>query len=257
MMQSFSRPLLGLAGLTLLEARRTAVAKAALAAIAIALSLALFASRIVLTEQERVTVVAYAVIVRLAIVFILAQAIIANSVRDLNDRIVDHFLALPLTRMQYAFGKWLGWCGVAAVGGVLAGLPLLGFSATPGRLAWTLSFAAETVVVATLALLLALALGRVMTAMLAFCCMYLFARVGYLLVLLSTNMGATQGSLLDRFDAHYVEFAGFLLPRVDRFADTSWLSGGSIHIEPCLLQALIYIALLGAAANIELRRKQF
>jgi len=76
-------------------------------------------------------------------------------------------------------------------------------------------------------------------------------------VLLSANMGATKGNLIDRFDARYVEAAAYLLPRLDRFADTSWLSGGSISMGQGLLQALIYIALLGAAANIELRRKQF
>ncbi len=72
-MQPVSRPMWGLARLTLLEARRTAVGKAALGAMTAALFLALFASRIVLVDQERVTVVAYAVIVRLALVFTLAS----------------------------------------------------------------------------------------------------------------------------------------------------------------------------------------
>src|SRR3981081_1652091 len=136
-MQPTSRAVMGLARLTLLEAPRTAVGKAALAAIIIALSLALFVDRVVLTDQARATVVTYAVIVRLAIVLILGQAIIANTVRDLNERIIDNFLALPLTRMQYAFGKWLGWILVAALCALLAGLPLLVFSNTPGRLPWT------------------------------------------------------------------------------------------------------------------------
>jgi hypothetical protein len=93
--------------------------------------------------------------------------------------------------------------------------------------------------------------------MFAFCAMYLFARVSSMLVLLSANMGADQGSLLDRFDARYVELAGYLLPRMDRFAVTEWLAGGAIRFGPELLQAVIYIALLGAVARIELRRKQF
>ena len=93
--------------------------------------------------------------------------------------------------------------------------------------------------------------------MFAFCALYLFARVSSMLVLLSTNMGADRGSLLDRFDARYVELAGYLLPRLDRFAATEWLSGGLIRLGPDLLQAVIYIALLGAVAGIELRRKQF
>ncbi|MCU1294079.1 MAG: putative rane protein [Bryobacterales bacterium] len=252
-----ARAVLGLARLTLLEARRTAVGKAALAAVGIAVSLALFVDRVVLTDQERATVVTYAVIVRLAIVLILGQAIIANTVRDLNERIIDNFLALPLTRMQYALGKWLGWTLVGIVCAVTAGLPLVGFSNTPGRLQWTLSFAAEAVVVASLALILALTLGRIITAVFAFFCLYLFARVSSMLVLLSFNTGANHGSLLDRFDARYVEFAGYLLPRLDRFADTSWLTGAAIHFGPDLVQAAIYIALLGAVAHIELRRKQF
>ena len=251
------RAVAGLARLTFLEARRTAVGKAVVAAIVIALCLALFVDRIVLTEQARATVVTYAVIVRLGIVLLIAQAIIANTVRDLNERIVEHFLALPLTRLQYAVGKWLGWAGVAAVAGIAAGLPLLGFTETPGRLAWTFSFAAEAVVVASIALLLALALGRIVTAMLAFCCLYLFARISYLLVLLSNNMGAHQGTLVERFDARYVELASYLLPRMDRFADTAWLTGSAVRIGPDVLQGVIYIALLGAVASIELRRKQF
>jgi len=257
MMRSISHAVLGLARLTLLEARRTAIGKAVFAAIAIAVCLALFVDRVVLTDQERATVVTYAVIVRLALVLTLGLAIIANTVRDLNERIIDNFLALPLTRMQYALGKWLGWALVAILCALSAGLPLLGFLSTPGRMQWTLSFAAEAVLVASLALVLALALGRVITAMFAFCAMYLFARVSSMLVLLSVNMGANQGSLLDRFDARYVELAGYLLPRMDRFADTGWLSGGPIRFGPDLLQAVIYIALLGAVARIELRRKQF
>jgi hypothetical protein len=251
------RALLALARLTLLEARRTAMGKAVVAAIAIAICLALFIDRIVLTDQERATVVTYAVLVRLAIVLLIGQAIIANTVRDLNERIVEHFLALPLTRMQYAIGKWLGWVGVAAISGMAAGLPLLGFPGTPGRLAWTLSFVAEAMVVASLALLLALALGRIVTAMLAFCCMYLFARISYLLVLLSNNMDAGHGSLVERFDARYIELASYLLPRMDRFADTAWLAGGAIRFGPDILQGVIYIGLLAAVASIELRRRQF
>ena len=256
-MQLISRAALGLARLTLLEARRTAVGKAALAAIAMAICLALFAGRVVLIDQERATVVAYAVTVRLALVLILGLAIIANTTRDLNERIIDNFLALPLTRLQYAFGKWLGWSLVAVLYALAAGLPLLAFSSAPGRLQWTLSFAAEAVVVASLALLLALALGRIVTAMLAFCSMYLFARVSALLLLLSANMGADQGSVVDRVSARYLELAGHLVPRMDRFAETAWLSGGPIRFGPDLLQAGVYIALLGAVAHLELRRKQF
>lgn len=247
----------GLARLTLLEARRTAVGKAAVAAIIVALGVALFMTRIVLTDQERATVVTYAVVVRLSLVFVLAQAIIANTVRDLNERVIENFLALPVTRMQYALGKWLGWVAVAVACGLAAGLPLLGFSNTPGRLVWTLSLAAEAVLVAGMALLLALALGRIVTAMLAFCCVYLLARIGFMLALLSVNMGANHGTPLDRFDAGYIKIVGFLLPRMDRFADTAWLSGGPIHFGPDILQAVIYVALLGAVANVDLRRKQF
>jgi hypothetical protein len=44
---------------------------------------------------------------------------------------------------------------------------------------------------------------------------------------------------------------------MDRFADTAWLTGSPVHFGPDILQALIYIALLGAVAHLELRRKQF
>jgi hypothetical protein len=44
---------------------------------------------------------------------------------------------------------------------------------------------------------------------------------------------------------------------MDRFAETAWLTGAAVRIGPGLLQGMIYLALLGAVANFELRRKQF
>jgi hypothetical protein len=44
---------------------------------------------------------------------------------------------------------------------------------------------------------------------------------------------------------------------MDRFAESAWLTGGVIRFGPELLQGVIYLALLGAVAGIELRRKQF
>ena len=44
---------------------------------------------------------------------------------------------------------------------------------------------------------------------------------------------------------------------MDRFAETAWLTGGTIRLGAGLLQGVIYLALLGAVANLELRRKQF
>ena len=126
MMRPMPRPMAGLARLTLLEARRTAVGKSVIAAIAIALCLALFMDRIVLTEQARAAVVTYAVIVRLGLVLLIAQAIIANTVRDLHERVVEHFLALPLT--PSAICHWQ----VAGVGGCRGPLRDRGGTAVAG-----------------------------------------------------------------------------------------------------------------------------
>jgi hypothetical protein len=93
--------------------------------------------------------------------------------------------------------------------------------------------------------------------MLAFCCLYLFARISYLLVLLGNNMDASEGSLIERLDTRYIELASYLLPRMDRFAETAWLTGGAVRLTPGLLQGVIYLALLAAVASLELRRKQF
>ena len=125
-------------------------------------------------------------------------------------------------------GRWLGWSAVAAVCGLAAGSPLLAFSSTPGS--WLgRSFAAETVIIASLALLLALALVGSSPPCSLFA-MYLFARIGYLLVLLSANMGATKGSLIDRVDALALKRPGTCcrgwialpIPRADRRCDQHW-----------------------------------
>jgi hypothetical protein len=85
----------------------------------------------------------------------------------------------------------------------------------------------------------------------------LFARISYLLILLGNNMGASQGSAVERLNLLYIQIASYLLPRMDRFAETAWLTGAAVRIGPGLLQGMIYLALLGAVANFELRRKQF
>jgi hypothetical protein len=251
------RTLLAIARYTILESRRTFIVRAGISGFAAVFLLALFIAHTALTEPVRIEVTMYAVLVRIVLAAVIGLGIISNTVRDLESRLTDNFLALSIPRMRYVLGKWLGYATVAVLLALLAAAPLALFAGTPGRLAWALSLAAESLVTASLALLLGLSLGRVVTATLAYCAIYVFARIGFLVVLLGATTRNSTHALVDRIDSGYVEFATYLLPRLDRFAETAWLTGGAVRFGPDLVQAAIYLALLGTVASFEINRKEF
>ena len=141
----------------------------------------------------------------------------------------------------------------------LAGIAV-GAIASPGLAAagwWTLSLFVEGVIVAVAALFFALALPSAVTSALAALGLYALGRmIGLLGGIAAAH--APAGPIMWTLD-RLVGLLTLVLPRLDLLSRSAWLvhgAGDLAGLGPALLQGLVYVMLLGAAASFDFGRRQ-
>ncbi|MGZ3181668.1 MAG: ABC transporter permease [Telluria sp.] len=236
---------------TVLEARRNRVVWLFLLAAAGALALARFAGTLALAETRALEAAVAAGILRLAAALLVIGFCVQGVAREAQERRRDVYLALPVRRGAYIGGKLMGF-GLLATGAAAAAMAaLLPFAPAAACIAWGLTLAAELWICAAFALFCASGLRTPLAALAASAGFYLLARSVGAIVLLAAQRGGT-GAIVSRM-------IGALLPHLDQFARTDWLAYGGATapaVLACLVQAVIYVALLGSAAAWDLARKE-
>ena len=96
-----------IARFTILEAWRTHFALLLLMVIIAGVGLSAFMTSQAITETETIRISILAASLRLLSVFVLSIYVISSFVREINDKGMELTLALPITRAQYLFGKFL------------------------------------------------------------------------------------------------------------------------------------------------------
>ncbi|MFD2367223.1 ABC transporter permease [Pseudoduganella sp. GCM10020061] len=243
---------LAIAGFTIVEARRNGLAWVFAAAALAALGAALFAGTLALTEVRAMRAAIGGPVLRLAAVFMVAGFVATSIAREKDDRVRDVLLSLPITRARFAWARLAGFCAVALVVGLLCGLVALAFGPIGQVALWTLSLACELMIVAAFALFAATGLANVVAALAATLGFYLLARMAAALQLLGQERARSQ---LETIAADAVSA---VLPHLDAFARTEWLAyggAGAADAGHALLQAAIYVVLLGAACALDLQRE--
>src|SRR6202044_1397301 len=109
----FSGHLRPLAGLVLLEARRTRLPQIALLVALAGMGLAQFVAQTALTESDLVRISLLAALYRLTAVFILASFVIGTVQAEFADQGVQLALSLPITRAGFCAGKLAGFVACA------------------------------------------------------------------------------------------------------------------------------------------------
>ena len=219
-----------------------------------------FAGGLALTETAQVQGSLVAFIMRLAAVFIIALLVITGMVREFNEKSIDMILALPAPRYVYYTGKLCGFLILAVIVAGLAGLPLFLYAGAEQVLLWSFSLFCELSIIAALCLFFLFTLGQVTAALSAVAAFYLLAR----------SMGSMQliahSPILETVTPAQVimrtvlDIIAGLLPDLDVFTQTGWLvygDGGVQDLSPIVLQTLIYVSLLAAAALFDLYRRNF
>lgn len=253
-MRGFDVAIRSVARLVWFEALRGRLFRGAVVVALLVLFVVGFVDSLALTEARETRAAISAFLLRLALMFVFASFITFGLAREFSDRQVPFALSAPISRGRWLWGRYLGLMLAAAPLVLVAALVLL-FSGSPTAvLAWAMSFYAELLVVAAFALFVGLALPQGATALTLTLGFYLLARVFADLQLIAQGAFATS----DSGWLSVLTVFGWLLPRLDRFADSAWL----VMTPPMpwvfllmLLEAVIYIGLLLAAAWVDLTRK--
>ncbi|MBE8158503.1 MAG: ABC transporter permease, partial [Betaproteobacteria bacterium] len=242
---------------TVREALRNRILWIALVFSVMGVGLAAFIGDVALVEHRAVEVVLLASAYRYCAALALMVLVISTLVREFNDKCLELYLSMTISRGIYFTGKL---CGFFAVGGLLAavfgGVLLLYADAVPAAF-WALSLMCELAIVAAVAVFCVMSFNQQIPASFAACLVfYLMCRAADGIVLISKSE-----IILHTFGAAAMQFIVktlvFVLPSLGRFARSEWLAygGGDYGMGLVALQTAVYVGLIGAAAMIDFSRK--
>ena len=240
---------------TLLEAARSRLVWLVLGTILIFCAMSLFIRELAITDSVRLQTAFLATSLRSTSFFLIAAFIIGTLQRELNDKSPALLLALDLPRSHFVLGKYLGMAGVASLIGLSCALPLALLTPSAVWLAWTTSLLLEAWIIAAVSVFCGISLRSVAAGLAFTIGFYLLAKSLAALQLIS-HASLDAASLTHRYLTGLLDALALLLPRLDEFAKTSWLvDGASTALGPLALQALVFSALVTAAAMFDMYRK--
>ncbi|MSQ72936.1 MAG: ABC transporter permease [Betaproteobacteria bacterium] len=250
--------IIAIAHMTLLEAVRNRLAWLAAIVMLFALGLGLFLNQVAVTESLEIRITLVAAFLRVAAAFIVVAFAISSVVREANDKVTDLLLSLPTPRSSYFFGKLAGFALVSVAIAAILALPLLAFVQVTVLWPWAVSLAFEMLILASMSLFCALSLGQTVSAFAAVAAFYALSRsIAAMQIIASTGV-QTEHTVVDNIIEAGVDGIGLLLPALDRMTLSGWLIDSPVSGVPFFLilgEALLYVALIGAASLFDLYRK--
>lgn len=252
--------IVAIAGMAWLEARRTRLPWLVLGLATAALLASVFARSLTITEGARVQTAFLAAGCRFAAIFVIGLHVLASQLREGQDRVTELLLSLDLNRIEYLAGRALGHMGVAAAIAVVFWLPLAWIAPTGPGLAWLASLVLEAWVVVAAALFAATSMTQLMPAATFVFALYLLARSVSTIVLVATATPFVESGWSHELFGGVLRGLALVLPDLARFTQADWLLGHPPTaglVAMLAVQALLYVALLLAAAAIDLYRKNF
>lgn len=249
--------LFSIARFTLLEAARTRLAPVTVLVVMSAFAAAYFAASLALTDAAGYRSGIYAGAVRVALVAVIALAVAASVVREIEQRWLELTLSRPVTRTAWYLGRLLGFAMAAFVMALAAGAPLLSLVPPAQVGAWSASLAAELVLVAAASLTCAFTLRNVTATAAAVAAFYVLSRTMSAIALMSTGPGVDPAAWSTAVIAKCVTVLAWLLPPLDTFTRAAWLGapGAAPALGEVLLQTAVYVALLAGIGLFDAHRR--
>lgn len=251
-------PVLAFTKFTVREAVKNRIIWIAIVIAVAGFGLATFVSEMAIMEGEDIQLTLLAATYRFAAVFVMMIFVISTIVREFNDKCMDIYLSLPLTRVTFFVGKS---CGFAACGLFLAALfsaALLFYGRWEHVAVWGLSLWMELVVIALVSFFCVLTFNQQITAALSVAFFfYLLSRSLESIELISQAfvMTTSLGNLVIEW---LIDVLIVVLPNLSGFTRTEWLVFELPSWEDfgaVALQTAVYSLLLGALALFDFRRK--
>ncbi len=246
----------------LLTALRDFLFLGLLIALALAASVAATLGGTAMVEKEAMTLVFSGAASRLILMFGLTVFIAFHIRQAFDQKEIDVLLSRPLSRFQILFSYWLGFSFVAFLL-VLAAVTILSFlpvSNMTGFAYWGVSLLLESWLMVAIALFASFTLSSAVASVLASMGLYIAGRMMAFFVATSESQMLFRDDLINEVLRLIIETSSIIIPRLDLFTQSEWLIYGVVRPEDttiALLQVLIYIPLLIAAATIDFKRKEF
>jgi hypothetical protein len=246
----------------LLTALRDYLFAGLLLGVVVATALSAILGSTALLEQEAMTLSFASSAARIMLMMGLMVFVSFHIRQSFEQKEMDVLLSRPLSRFQILFAHWLGFSTIAfllvlAAATIISLLPhwnVLGF------ICWAISLLLESWLVVALALFCAFTLRSAISAVLACFGFYVLGRMmGFFLMVVDTKL-ALGNLLITQIIKGTIAGIALIIPRLDLFGQSDWLVYGVLQpqaIQLAVMQALIAIPLLLAAAMIDFMRREF
>lgn len=175
---------------------------------------------------------------------------------------IDVLLSRPISRTTLVLSYWLGFATVATCL-VLPTVALMYFVKVlnmTGYFLWAVSLLLESWLVVSIALFAALTIRSGVGTVLASLAIYTLSRMMGFFVSTTKSGVLFQAEEANIASTWLMKIISIVVPRLDFFAHSKWLIYGAKSYDDLflfLVQGLVFIPLLIAAAVIDFKRKQF
>ncbi len=183
--------------------------------------------------------------------------------RAFENKEIDLMLSRPISREQFVISYWLGFCVVATVVIAVVSLFIVLFYGyqRDGISFWIVTMELEMLIVIAFAVFSSIILKSSVSSVLLCFGFYTISRmIGFFTYILDRDFSGNKLSF-DYASQKIIWLVSFLLPRLDLFCQSKWLTYGlnfaDYHWYIPVVQAGIYIPLLLTIAAIDFKRKQF
>lgn len=243
---------------TLRESMKNRILWIALVFAVIGVGGASFVGDFSVVEYQRTETAVLASFYRFCAVFFMIVLVVSTMVREFNDKCLELYLSLPLSRLVYFNSKLCGFFLTgAAVAAIYAAIMLL--YAPPAAVAlWFASLVCELVLVVAASFFCVMTFSQqVPASVVTAFFFYLMCRISDSLLLLTQSevIIHTAGAA---YMTKAVEWLVTLLPSLGRFSRPEWLIYGEAPLDALPLiagQTAIYTVLLSGAALFDFLRK--
>ncbi len=225
----------------------------------LSLSLSLFLGSAAVTEKSQFTLVFTAASMRIAGMLGLVLFVVFHIRRSFETKDIEYLLSRPLSRVQYMLSHSAAFSIIALIVSLLTGLIIAAFSGHvgTGQLMWTVSLAAEYVIMANAAMFFAMVLASTPASALITIALYVLGRlIGQILGIAESSLARGVYDIL----AEIMKIISIIIPRLDLMGQTSWLIYGDaqwIWLAITIGHGLIFAFLVVTASIVDLVRRQF
>lgn len=221
------------------------------------MAIASFVAEVAVTEHLEVQLAFIAAAYRFCAVFVMMIFVVSTIVREFNDKCLELYLSMPVSRLIYFSGKCLGFilCGFILAG--IFSLCLLLYADISKILVWGISLTFELAIIAVFAFFAVLTFNQQITSSVFITFFfYLLSRMTDTITLVSSSfiLADSLGNVIIEF---LLKVLFTVLPHFASFTKTDWLVYGTdaTVLGPLFVQSVIYCVLIGGMAMWDFVRK--